>query len=288
MVQWGRATANSPGRAALSPDWHGDSQTARLTGWAGVCPIALRARSEIRRRLCGSGSGVVSFDEVLHQSWHDRMATDFLYRGMSSADLQDGLDPGRDPFASIRPRLLVAIDSLQRVVAGGVELILTEEHFGTVYRIKLSDILCWTTRDLVDTGIDFTSHHQTAREYADCFHGSQLKQNLRTITRELPNRRGDPGVRDVMTSGEWDVWAEIGDWVSATVPDHRPIVLWARRSLPAFEDGSPCLLVGGFERFRERVADLLDTKKLPRTAAGIAAVLPATDAAMPACAARCR
>jgi hypothetical protein len=220
----------------------------------------------------------LSFDGTLQGLWQERVDGEFLYRGMSAGDLADGLVPATDPFACIRPRLLALIAGLQVAVRAGFDFVLKEEHFGKVYQIRFSDILCWTERDLGDSGIDFTSSRQNALEYSDCFHGSQLKQNFKTISDQLPEMGNDAALRACLSADTWGLLNEIGGWVSTPGPDCRPVVLWVRRSQAAFNFSGGCLLVGSFDVFRGKILATLAEKGLPPTADTIEDVLPPEDA----------
>lgn len=215
------------------------------------------------------------FDDILRRTWRERVASRYMYRGMSAKDLRDPLDPAHDPFAEIRPELDRLLTLLEDAVAAGFEFTVDEDYSGLSFPLR--DILAWTRNDLNNPGVDFTSVH--AGGYAQNFQGSQLKQNFRFITAHLPARRDDPNVRARLTAEDWDLVSEISVWMSQEDPRHRPVVLWVRRTCPAFEtDPIKRLPVGSFEYLRDRVLARLAEQGLPRTGESVAKVLPAEAA----------
>jgi len=99
-------------------------------------------------------------------------------------DLVFPLDPNHSPFKHMNQLLLDFFAMLDKLIASKIMFDIVETHFGTTYKHSLTDIIKWSKRDLATCGIDFTSSYQTAREYADCWHGSQLKQNIKTISEQ--------------------------------------------------------------------------------------------------------
>jgi len=216
----------------------------------------------------------VAFEADLRQLWEERANSRFLYRGMSVKDLTDPLDPARDPFDGMRPGILELLDMLQGLVDTGFEFKLREEHFGHVCWHDLGDIIQWTRHDLDEPGVDFTSHHAAAREYADCFQGSQLKQNLKYITDYLPERRDEPLVMSNVGRRGWDLVSDIKAWVSTESPDHRGVVIHVRRSCPVFETDDRFLPVGGYEYFRERALRAVEEAGMSENVRSVRKLLP--------------
>ncbi len=217
--------------------------------------------------------------DILRREWEERVEGKFVFHGMSAKDLGDGLDPSADPFMLIRPKLDQLIEVLSSLVEAGFKFTVREEHFGHVCEQDLGLILRWTRNDLGNPGIDFTSSHGDACGYADCHQGSQLKQNFKYITDHLPDAKGDPIVREVMGKAEWSLVGEVNEWVSQESPEHWSVVIWVRRSCPAFDghgkwSGFAALPVGSFECFCENVAGVLDDRGLPVSAQSVHEALP--------------
>lgn len=217
------------------------------------------------------------FRDALLEIWEDRVEGRQVFRGMSAKDLRDPLDPSCDPFESVRPTLLRFIDVLESLVAGGLQFTVREDHFGEAYAHDLRSILGWSRRDLSDPGIDFTSSYYDACGYADCYQGSQLKQNFKTITDELPGRKDDPVVKAGMSNEDWALVAEVNAWVSQESAAHRSVVLRIRRSCPAFDGYAKRQAVppvGSFDSFCRNVQTALEDADLPATPSSIEKVLP--------------
>ena|GEM_PF-1606009 len=213
----------------------------------------------------------------LFELWREKVESEFVFRGMSAKDLRDPLDPSIDPFRPVKPRLFELIEVLERLVGAGLRFDVREEHFGQKYVSDLGVILLWTRRDLNNSGIDFTSSYCDACEYADCYQGSQLKENFKYITDHLPSRESDPVVQAHMTEREWSLVSEINNWISEESTGHRSIVVWVRRSCPAFDRDPRCLPVGSFDFFSSKILDALKDRGLPCTRDTANQVLPKED-----------
>jgi len=216
----------------------------------------------------------MAFDEEIQQVWQDRIDSRHLFRGMSLKDIVDPLDPSRDPFEAIRPRLFLLLDVLQGLLDAGLKFRLREEHFGDVCWHELQNIVTWTRRDLEDTGIDFTSRREVAKGYSDCYQGSQLKQNFRYITEQLPRRRADPVVRSLMTEEKWQLLSVVSEWVSTCSPEHRRAVVSVRRSCPLLVSDGRLLPVGSLECFMRSVEQALADRGLDKRADNVRRLLP--------------
>jgi len=216
----------------------------------------------------------MGLDDDLCRIWLERVDSRYLYRGMSARDLKDPLDPNDNPFGGMSAKLQQALEVLQRVVDSGFQFALIEEHWGRRYEHSLGNIVAWTRNDLRDSRIDFTSNYQYAREYADNWQGSQLKQNFKYIAEHLPKHRAEPALKAAMTDDDWRLLAEINRWVCEESPDHKGVVLWIRRSSPVFDANSECLPLGSFEVFRRNVLAEIERRHLPATPHSAEAVLP--------------
>ncbi|HUW35191.1 MAG TPA: hypothetical protein VM223_26575 [Planctomycetota bacterium] len=211
---------------------------------------------------------------ILKGVWEDRVRAKPIYHGMSSANLTDPLDPAKDPFAAMRPKLYRLLDALQRLTDSGFQFVVREEHFGVKYANDLRLIVAWTRNDLDNPGIDFTTSYYDACGYADCCQGSQLKENFRYITSHVPERKDDPVVRRLMGAEEWALVGDVADWIAQGAAEHRSIVLHVDRSCPAFDPDARCQPVGSLEGFSQKVLDALGKKGLPCTVETVNLILP--------------
>jgi len=217
-----------------------------------------------------------AIEQFLHEQWQSRIDSKFLYRGMSARDLVDPLDPETDPFSPIRPPLLTLIERLYLLLDAGFEFTVHEDHSG--YDFSLRDILNWTAGDLANPGLDFTSSHEGACGYGRNFQGSQLRQNFKYITEHLPERQNDPHVRQLWTNEDWQTVGTVHRWVANESIEHQQIVLWVRRSHPAFEsEREDGILRGSCDFFRQRTIAILEQRHLPYTIEAITTVLPPAD-----------
>ena len=208
----------------------------------------------------------------LFEQWRERADAKHLFRGMSSRDLIDPLDPSFDPFQPIRAKLYRLIGILQRLLDGGFRFTVYEDYSGLSFDLR--NILLWTKRDLDSPGIDFTSSYESACGHAKNFQGSQLKQNFKYITDHLPERRSDPLVQAAMDEEDWRFVSEINDWVSRKSPEHRKVVIWVRRSCSAFEsDQNNCISIGSLEYFCDKVLTQIENEEGPHTIQSVKRVL---------------
>ena len=213
-------------------------------------------------------------DESIREVWRERVASGFMYRGMSAKDLRFPLDPSNSPFASFAPEILRLLAMLRRAIEEGLQFEIVETHWGQTYRHELSRIVEWSRRDLETPSIDFTGSHRAACEYADNWQGSQLKQNLKSIAEELPKHRSDPSLHKAMGSEGWRLAEEVREWVCRTGPDHRRVVLWVRRSCPRFEPHPRCPLAGTLESFIQWVRREIERRGLPPTTESVSTLVP--------------
>lgn len=214
------------------------------------------------------------FQDILLALWKERIESKYMFRGMSVKDVADPLDPAHDPFEAIRPRLYGLLTILQRLLDAGFQFTVHEDYSGLSFDLR--DIVRWTRRDLDNPGLDFTSRHESACGYARNFQGSQLKQNVRYITDNLPERRSDPLVRESITPADWQLVRRVNAWVVRESAEHRSVVARVRRSCPVFDIGDdPHLLLGSFARFCARIGGRAGSDGSPSAMDAIREVLPA-------------
>ena len=121
-------------------------------------------------------------NELIESYWIDNVDSKCAYRGMDKNDLIFPLDPNFRPFNPVKDLILGFYDALDKLIENGILFNVVETHFGVTYKHDLRNIVRWSRRDINMTGIDFTSNYKEALEYADCWQGSQLKQNIKTIS----------------------------------------------------------------------------------------------------------
>lgn len=192
-------------------------------------------------------------DHIIRTIWEERINSQYIYRGMSVMDLKDPLDPGDNPHKDVLPQLYEFLTILEKIVNAGFLFKVIERHGNMTYEHDLRDIIVWTRRDLSNASIDFTSSYRAAGEYADCWQGSQLKQNLKYITDHLLQKRDHTILNTIMTDDAWTLFGEIVQWVSYESPDHKGIVLWISRTSSVFDSNRKCLLLGSFESFKNNI-----------------------------------
>ncbi len=89
-------------------------------------------------------------------------------------------------------------------------------------------------------------------EYSDCWQGSQLKQNIRSLSSFLRAKRDHRSLAFDITPSDWDRVNEIYDWVNSPAPSN-PVVLHVRRDVDVFGEDDVCLPLGPEKKFVERV-----------------------------------
>ncbi len=213
-----------------------------------------------------------ALEQAIETLWKERVAGQHLFHGMGKHDLTDPLDPAKDPFAEVRPKLLRLIQVLSQALTAGFRLTVYEDYSGMSF--DLADILKWSKRDLGDGGIDFTSSYQDACGYSRNHLGSQLKQNFKFITDHLPDRSDDSALAPFMTEDDWDIAAELNSWISRGGNDHTRIVLWVSRTSPVFDDCTRCLPLGSLQVFSRNIMTQIRGGGLPEAASSANDVLP--------------
>jgi hypothetical protein len=205
--------------------------------------------------------------------WQETVDSRYLYRGMSSKDLTDPLDPALDPLQPIRAKMSRLLALLEDPVKSGFQFTVYEDYSGLSFDLR--DIIAWSKGDLEHPGIDFTSTHESACGYAQNYQGSQLKQNFKYITEHLPGRADDPLLKARMTEEDWRTVTEINAWVSRQSPEHRRVVIWVRRSCPVFEsEADEGFVFGSFVHFRAQVLARMNARGLARRIESVEQVLP--------------
>ncbi|HUT75594.1 MAG TPA: hypothetical protein VM221_12265 [Armatimonadota bacterium] len=212
------------------------------------------------------------FIEAAERIWQEAVASRYMYRGMCLEDLSDPLDPQADPFRPIRPELCHLLEILQAQVSRGFRFTVHEDY--SSFSFDLKDILDWSKRDLDSPGIGFASIHHSALGYAHNYRGSQLKQNLKYITDHLPERKDDPILRAGMTAAGWALVERVSEWVSSGDLVCTKVVIWVRRTSPAFEVNEGALPLGSLDYFMGRVVAAVEREGLSRTPQAIQHVLP--------------
>ena len=216
-----------------------------------------------------------SFEQQLEELWKERVETQFLYHGMSKRDLTDPLDPGKDPFAEKHSQLFKLIKVLQQALAKGFQFKVHEGYSGMSFR--LSDILNWSKRDLKDKGIDFTSSPEDGLGYSLNYQGSQLKQNFKYITDNLPGRKNDEFLASCMTEHCWSVVAELNSWLREGEDDKKRVIVQVSCSAPIFDNCHGSLPIGSLKVFSRNIIDTLNKKKHPLTIETAVGLLPGGD-----------
>jgi hypothetical protein len=195
----------------------------------------------------------MGFNKSLHHTWEKRVNSRYMFRGMSRKDLTFPLDPKGNPFAEAASKISEFLDMLLRVVDAGFRFKVVEQHWGQAYEHDLRDIVTWSKRDLANGGLDFTAHYQAAREYADNWQGSQLKQNLKYVTNHLPECVDNALLATIFNEEDWNLLHEVKQWISEESLNNRGIVLWVRRSCPVFEPTDSFPFVGTFDSFQKYI-----------------------------------
>ena len=166
---------------------------------------------------------------------------------MNAADLP--LDPLKHPFQTELPMLLSFLDVIDRLISNGLAFDVIETHFGNTCVHDLRNIVKWTRRDLSRQEIDFTSKYQSAREYSDCWQGSQLKQNFKYISTHILERKQSSEFADILRSTDLTIIEQVYHWLTITRDNSAPIVIWVQRSLDFFKESQQLLPLGSFQTF---------------------------------------
>ena len=120
-------------------------------------------------------------DKLIEDYWNNNVLDKYVYRGMNKHDLVFPFDPMFRPFDEVKETLDNFFKILDKLIINNIAFDVVETHFGNTYVHDLKNIVKWSKRDISVPGIDFTSSYKEAQEYSDCWQGSQLKQNIKTI-----------------------------------------------------------------------------------------------------------
>jgi hypothetical protein len=175
-------------------------------------------------------------ENKITQPWLTQVDSKYVYRGMNATDLQFPLDPAKRPFQTVLPLLSAFLDIIDALIAKGVVFDVVETHFGNTCIHGLRNIVKWTRRDLSTQGIHFTSKYQSAREYSDCWQGSQLKQNIKFISEYLLQKKDSPEFTNDLKETDWKIIHKTFQWVMTVHPNSAPIVLWVQRDKDVFKE----------------------------------------------------
>jgi hypothetical protein len=212
------------------------------------------------------------FENAIKDLWNERVDGRFIYRGMGLHDLQEGLDPGNDPFGEIRPQLFHLISVLEEVLSKGLEFTVHEDYSGMSFSLK--NIVAWSRRDLENPGMDFTSLYDNACGYSKNFRGSQFRQNFKYITDHLPEWANDPILKSVISEEDWKIVSLVNSWIVGKEDNHTRIVVWVRRSHSAFDENRRCLPLASLPVFNRNVIQEIEKRSLPITIESAISVLP--------------
>ena len=199
----------------------------------------------------------------LFEIWESRVKGKFLYRGMSSLDLIFPLDPSRSLFQDQKNMILDFFNTVEKMVSNGNSIEVTETHFGNTCVHDINNIIKWTRRDLDTSGIDFTSKYQSGVEYSDCWQGSQLKQNIKTISDNILRSKNVYN----LSSEDIIIIEKTSEWVNTPRHGHKPVVLWISRELDIFKESHKPQYVGSFDYFKNQFTTLnpeVYINKLPK------------------------
>ena len=215
---------------------------------------------------------LVDFEKSIINLWKERVDEDFIYRGMGLYDLQKGLDPKNDPFSEIRPKLFDLINVLEKAMSKGFNFTVHEDYSSMSF--TLNNIIAWSRRDLKNPGLDFTSLHESACGYSKNYNGSQLKQNFKYMTDHLPEKADDPILKSEMKEKDWNIVSAINSWLVNGKGSNNRVIVWIKRSHPAFDVNRRCLPLGSLPVFKENIIREIEKKGLPVTIDSAISVLP--------------
>lgn len=171
--------------------------------------------------------GMSNIKDKIRGIWKERVTGRFVYRGMDKADLVFPLNPENRPFEQNKGMILSFFNIVEEILDTGHTFEVVEEHFGNRCVHDPRNLVKWSRRDLELKGIDFTSNYNSAREYSDCWQGSQLKQNIKSMSAHLlKSRKVAPEKLGVVHA--------ISEWVNTPRPS-KPVVLHVRLDLDVFD-----------------------------------------------------
>lgn len=185
----------------------------------------------------------------------------FVYRGMDKSDLIFPLDPKKNPFEPYKTEIQKFFNIVDKICDAGHNFKIIETHFGKKYYHDPKKISIWSRRDLNKTGIDFTSIYENAVEYSDCWQGSQLKQNIKSLSEYLLSNANNRICSRTLTKNDIDVIHELNNWVNKR-KDSNPIVIHVRRDNDFFEASNQLLPLGTKDLFCQNVMNKICEHKI--------------------------
>jgi hypothetical protein len=180
---------------------------------------------------------------------------------MDKSDLIFPFDPKKNPFEPYKIKIQKFFSIVDEICDAGHTFKIIEVHFGKKYYHDPKNLSVWSRRDLNKTGIDFTSIYKNAAEYADCWQGSQLKQNIKSLSECLLSNAKSEICSRILTKDDTDIIHELNDWVNKR-GDSNPIVIHVRRDNDFFETSDQLLPLGTKDLFCQNVMDKIYKQKI--------------------------
>ena len=180
---------------------------------------------------------------------------------MDKSDLIFPLDPKKNPFELYKTKIQKFFDIVDKICDAGHNFEIMETHFGKKHYHNPKNLSIWSRRDINKTGIDFTSIYKNAVEYSDCWQGSQLKQNIKSLTEYLLSNAKNEICSQILTKKDMEIIQEMNDWVNIH-KDSSPIVLHVRRDNDFFETSDQLLPLGTKDLFCQNVMDKIYEQKI--------------------------
>jgi len=197
----------------------------------------------------------------IHAIWESRVQNKFVYRGMDRGDLIFPLNPAQKPFESNKSLILNFFTIIDEILETGLEFEIIEDHFGNKCFHNPRNLVKWSRRDLEIDGIDCTSLYQSAKEYSDCWQGSQLKQNLKSLTSYILEHMTTPQIKEVLTSKKLEIINEVETWLNV----HRkpqPVILHISREIDIFHKTEKIKPLGSKQKFTESILENMASNKI--------------------------
>ena len=200
------------------------------------------------------GFNMNDFNELIERLWNEEVNQKFVYRGMDENDLNFPLNPNNDPYSEYKELIINFLDLLDKLLNEGLQFIVIENHFGKKYTHDPKNLSSWSRRDINRKEIDFTSHYQSAKEYSDCWQGSQLKQNLKSIANHFLSNFKSISTAYNIKNYEWEFVKEINAWLNVQRKP-KPIIIHLKRNCDLFKRSSRLLPLGSRISFEKVIYD---------------------------------
>lgn len=191
---------------------------------------------------------------------------------MDKSDLIFPLDPKKNPFEPYKIKIQKFFNIVDNVCDAGHIFKIVETHFGSNCYHDPKNLSIWSRRDLNKTGIDFTSIYKNALEYSDCWQGSQLKQNIKSLSEYLLSNAKNEIYSQILTKNDIEIIQEINDWVNSN-RDSKPVVIHLRRDNDFFEIPDRLLPLGTKDLFYKNIMGKIYEQKITELQ-GIISLLP--------------